>query len=72
MAFIGMVLAFVGCVVTVIGLISVANIFGLVSKDHRHQSNTTDQRVQKHNIWILLIGLALVAVGFAIVFAGGA
>ena len=67
-----MVIIFIGCLITGVGIFSFANIFGLMSKDERHQSNTTNTKVQRHNIWLLLIGLATLAIGFVIMILAGA
>jgi hypothetical protein len=72
LGFIGLAFVCIGALVTGVGLFSFANIFGLVSKDERYQSHGTDQRVQRNNIWILLIGFALFAIGFNMMFAAGA
>jgi len=72
MGMVGMILVFVGCLIVGTALFSFCNFFGLVSKDQRYQSNTTDTRVQRTNIWILLIGLAVFAIGFIILILSGA
>lgn len=72
MGMVGMILVFIGCLIVGTALFAFCNFFGLVSKDQRYQSNTTDTRVQRTNIWILLIGLAIFAVGFVILILTGA
>ncbi len=68
MGTLGVLVALIGLLILIIGVMSVMNIFGILSKDERHQSNTTDNRVQRLNIKIILIGLAMTAIGFVMVF----
>ncbi len=68
-------LAFVciGALVTVIGLLSTMNIFGMApSKNIREHADITDSTVQRSFVKIMLIGLALMAVGFVLMWLGGA
>lgn len=72
MGFVGLAFVCIGCLITAVGILASANIFGLVTKDERHHNTTTNNRVHKTNIWVLLTGLVLLAIGFALMLAAGA
>ena len=63
----------IDCLAVVIGLLSTMNIFGMApSNNIREHADITDERVQRGNARIMLVGLALLAVGFLLMWAGGA
>ena len=72
MGFVGLAFVCIGCLVTGVGLFSFADIFGLMTKDERHQTNTTDNRVQRTGIRILVVGFAFLTIGFGLMFMAGA
>ena len=72
LGFVGLAFVCIGALVTGVGVFSFANFFGLVSKDERYQSHGTDQSVQRKNVWIVLTGFALLAVGFIMMLIAGA
>ena len=73
MAAIGFVFLFIGLLAIVIGLIQLLNIFSMFPSKHvREGIDITEPNVQRRNMKVLLVGLALVAVGFMLMWAGGA
>ncbi len=69
---IGLAFVCIGCLVTGVGVFSTANIFGLISKEERYHGTTTDKGVHRTNLWVLLTGLGLLVIGFALMFLVGA
>ena len=73
MTAIGFVFLFIGLLAIVVGLIQLLNIFSMFpSKNVREGIDITEPDVQRRNMKVLLVGLALVAVGFLLMWAGGA
>ena len=68
MGVIGLVLVCLGCLITGVGIFSAANLFGLMSKDERYHGTTTDKGVHRTNLWVLLTGLGMLALGFGFIF----
>lgn len=73
MTAIGFVFLFIGLLAIVVGLIQLLNIFSMFpSKNVREGIDITEPDVQRRNMKVLLVGLALVAIGFLLMWAGGA
>jgi len=73
MTVIGFFFIFIGLLAIVIGLIQMLNIFSMFpSKDVREGIDITEPNVQRKNAKFMLVGLGLVAIGFLLMWAGGA
>lgn len=73
MTAIGFVFLFIGLLAIVVGLIQLLNIFSMFpSRNVREGIDITEPDVQRRNMKVLLVGLALVAIGFLLMWAGGA
>jgi hypothetical protein len=73
MSTIGFFFIFIGMLAIVIGLIQMLNIFSVwPSKNVREGIDITEPDVQRKNGRFMLVGLVLVAIGFLLMWAGGA
>lgn len=73
MVAIGFVFLFIGLLAIVVGLIQILNIFSMFPSKHvREGIDITESQVQRRNMKFLLVGLGLVALGFLLMWAGGA
>lgn len=73
MTVIGFAFLFIGLLAIVVGLIQSLNIFSMwPSQNIREGIDITEGQVQRKNARFMLVGLLLVAIGFLLMWAGGA